>query len=98
MSTPSWHHPDPGPNSPDTTTGPAPGQVPRPPAPPPPVMAVCGLCPEPGLVPAQQLTDHLDRVHPGRAFKCGACKVSLSLILFCISFSILFFLFCVMYR
>ena len=81
MSATSWHHPDPGPVSPDTTTGAAPGQVPRTLATPPPVMAVCGLCPEPGLVPALQLTDHLDRVHPGRAFKCGACKVSLSFIL-----------------
>ena len=77
MSVPSWHQVDPGPVSPDTTTSHAPGQVPRPLAPPPPVMAVCGLCPEPGLVPARHLTDHLDREHPGRAFQCAACKVSL---------------------
>ena len=76
MSVPSWHQVDPGPVSPDTTTSHAPGQVPRPLAPPPPVMAVCGLCPEPGLVPARHLTDHLDREHPGRAFRCAACKVS----------------------
>ena len=76
MSVPSWHQVDPGPVSPDTTTSHAPGQVPRPLAPPPPVMTACGLCPEPGLVPARHLTDHLDREHPGRAFRCAACKVS----------------------
>ena len=57
-------------------------QVPRPLVPPPPVMAVCDLCPEPGLVPAHLLTDHLNKMHHGRAFKCAVCKVSLVLVPF----------------
>ena len=61
----SWHNP----RSPDSTSchAPGPGSQPE--------LATCRLCPEPGLVPASLLSDHLSRDHPGLAFECAACKV-----------------------
>ena len=39
------------------------------------LLATCGLCPEPGLVPASLMSRHLLKEHPGMAFECAACKV-----------------------
>ena len=40
-----------------------------------PRLTTCGLCPEPGLVSASTLSNHLLKEHPGEAFECAACKV-----------------------
>ena len=40
-----------------------------------PLLATCGLCPEPGLVPASLMSGHMLKEHPGMAFECAACKV-----------------------
>ena len=40
-----------------------------------PPLATCGMCPEPGLVPASLMSGHLLKEHAGMAFECAACKV-----------------------
>ena len=81
----SWHQPNPSiGRSPDSTSCHAPGFDltgfwPRPLPPAQPALATCRLCPEPGLVPASLMSDHLRRGHTDLTFECAACKVSFPL-------------------
>ena len=78
----SWHIPSFTATSSGLSSGPVFGIKSSPTQPPPshtePQLVTCVLCPEPGLVPASLMSDHLMREHHEMAFQCAACKVRAS--------------------
>ena len=39
----------------------------------------CPGCPIPGLVPSQEMTNHIALLHQGDGFRCAVCKVGVGL-------------------